>query len=596
MQTGEGAAVQILISPAESAWQKQGRGFVSSTKKAEADPEKASFKVDAKTLEAVENKCSKPGFETTVRVVVSSSDLASAKVHLTNIKTAFEQFSGELNGFKGKKIRFAAAFMADFLYRYPPMVYLGSQKSILSSEELATIFHFPNKTIETPHLLWLYAKRAPAPMQVPSRGLHLGKSVYRGVTRPVFMNENDRRQHIYIIGKTGTGKSELLKDLILQDIKAGKGVCFIDPHDTIEKILPLIPPERAEDVIYFYPGDLERPMGLNLLEADTEEQKHFVTTSIVGLMYKLYDPYKTGIIGPRFEHAIRNAMLTVMCEPGSTFVEVVRVLTDSSFVQELLPKVADPMVRRYWTDQIAQTADFHKSEVLDYIVSKFGRFVTNKMMRNIIGQSKSAFNFRQCMDEGKILLINLAKGEIGEENSAFLGLVLIPKLLIAAMSRSDTPEEQRRDFYLYVDEFQNFATPDFAQILSEARKFHLSLCVANQFIGQMEDEVKQAVFGNVGTLICFRVGVADAQYLAHEFQPVFSESDLINIDRFNVYIKTIVNNEPVPPFSMDLTRNMAAEKALINPRVAQLMKEMSRLRYGRDKNVVETEVVQRARL
>jgi hypothetical protein len=233
---------------------------------------------------------------------------------------------------------------------------------------------------------------------------------------------------------------------------------------------------------------------------------------------------------------------------------------------------------------------------LDYIVSKFGRFVTNKMMRNIIGQSKSAFNFRRVMDEGKILLINLAKGEIGEENSAFLGLVLIPKLLIAAMSRSDTPEEQRRDFYLYVDEFQNFATPDFAQILSEARKFHLSLCVANQFIGQMEDEVKQAVFGNVGTLVCFRVGVADAQYLAHEFQPVFSESDLINIDRFNVYIKTIVNNEPVPPFSMDLTRNLAAEKAMINPRVAELMKEMSRLKYGRDKNVVETEVVQRARL
>jgi hypothetical protein len=596
MQTGEGAAVQILISPGESSWQKQGRGFVSSTKKAEADPEKASFKVDAKTLEAVENKCSKPGFETTVRIVVSSSDLASAKAHLANIKAAFEQFSGELNGFKGKKIRLPAAFMTDFIYRYQPMLYLGSQKTILSTEELATIFHFPNKTIETPHLFWLYAKHAPAPMQIPTAGLHLGRSVYRGVSRTVFMNENDRRQHIYIIGKTGTGKSELLKDLILQDIKAGKGVCFIDPHDTIEKILPLIPPERAEDVIYFYPGDIERPMGLNLLEADTEEQKHFVTTSIVGLMYKLYDPYKTGIIGPRFEHAIRNAMLTVMCEPGNTFVEVVRALTDSSFVQELLPKVSDPIVRRYWTDQIAQTADFHKSEVLDYIVSKFGRFVTNKMMRNIIGQSKSAFNFRRVMDEGKILLINLAKGEIGEENSAFLGLVLIPKLLIAAMSRSDTPEEQRRDFYLYVDEFQNFATPDFAQILSEARKFHLSLCVANQFIGQMEDEVKQAVFGNVGTLVCFRVGVADAQYLAHEFQPVFSESDLINIDRFNVYIKTIVNNEPVPPFSMDLTRNLAAEKAMINPRVAELMKEMSRLKYGRDKNVVETEVVQRARL
>jgi hypothetical protein len=289
-------------------------------------------------------------------------------------------------------------------------------------------------------------------------------------------------------------------------------------------------------------------------------------------------------------------MLTVMSEPGSTFVEVVRCLTDSRFVQELLPKVKDPVVRRYWTDQIAQTADFHKSEVLDYIVSKFGRFVTDKMMRNIIGQSKSAFDFRKCMDEGKILLINLAKGEIGEENCSFLGLVLVPKILAAAMSRSDTPEEQRRDFYLYVDEFQNFATPDFAQILSEARKFRLNLCVANQFIGQMEDEVKQAVFGNVGTLIAFRVGVTDAQYLVHEFAPVFSEEDLLNVERYHAFVKTIVQNEPVPPFSLDLTKDLTKEKALANPKVAQLIKEMSRLKYGRDRASVEAEIAQRARL
>ncbi|HCM53331.1 MAG TPA: hypothetical protein DIS59_00065, partial [Candidatus Magasanikbacteria bacterium] len=265
-----------------------------------------------------------------------------------------------------------------------------------------------------------------------------------------------------------------------------------------------------------------RPMGLNMLEAKTEEQKHFVVTSIVGLMYKLYDPMKTGIIGPRFEHAIRNAMLTVMSEPGNTFVEVVRVLTDSAFVQELLPKVQDPIIRRYWTDQIAQTADFHKSEVLDYIVSKFGRFVTNKLMRNIIGQSQSSYDFRRVMDDGKILLVNLAKGKIGEENSNFLGLILVPRILISAMSRQEIPEESRRDFYLYVDEFQNFATPDFAQILSEARKYRLNLIVANQFIGQIEEEVKNAVFGNVGTLISFRVGVTDANYLQHEFTPVAS--------------------------------------------------------------------------
>ncbi|OGG24660.1 hypothetical protein A3A79_03280 [Candidatus Gottesmanbacteria bacterium RIFCSPLOWO2_01_FULL_43_11b] len=422
-------------------------------------------------------------------------------------------------------------------------------------------------------------------------------SRYRGMERSIYISEDDRRRHMYIIGKTGTGKSQLLEELAMQDISAGRGVAVIDPHgDLIDGILGRIPAERAEDVIYFDPSDTERPMGLNMLEAYSEEQKHYVVTSIVGLMYKLYDPMKTGIIGPRFEHAIRNAMLTVMAEPGNTFVEVVRALTDSTFVQELLPKVQDPIIRRYWTDQIAQTADFHKSEVLDYIVSKFGRFVTNKLMRNIIGQSESSFDFRKVMDEGKILLINLAKGKIGEENSNFLGLILVPKLLIAAMSRQEIPEEERRDFYLYVDEFQNFATPDFAQILSEARKYRLNLIVANQFIGQMEEEVKNAVFGNVGTLIAFRVGVTDANYLQHEFQPTFNEVDLINIDRFNAYIKTIVHNEPVKPFSIDLTKDMTKVFEARNPQVAKAIVQLSRLKYGRSKELVEAEVSQRARL
>jgi hypothetical protein len=337
-------------------------------------------------------------------------------------------------------------------------------------------------------------------------------------------------------------------------------------------------------------------MGLNMLEANTESEKHYVVSSIVGLMYKLYDPNKTGIIGPRFEHAIRNAMLTVMYEKGSTFIEVVRALTDPSFVQEILPKVQDPIIRRYWTDQIAQTSDFHKSEVLDYIVSKFGRFVTNKMMRNIIGQSESAFDFRKVMDEGKILLVNLSKGKIGEENASFLGLVLVPKILVAAMSRQDIPQEQRRDFYLYVDEFQNFATPDFAQILSEARKYKLNLIVANQFIGQMEEEVKNAIFGNVGTLVSFRVGVTDANYLQHEFQPTFTEADLINVDVYNAYIKTIVGNEPMPPFSLDTTKDISKEQEKMNPRVSELIKELSRLKYGKDVNSIEEEISQRARL
>lgn len=593
MTEGEGAVIQILVTPADSRWKKHGRNYLAKTKKLESNPETAKYSADSKELEGIENKIGKPGFNTVIRIVVSSTSKESAEAHLGNIVSVFSQFEGA-NSFKRHKHRFKGMFMNDFIYRYLPMI---ESQSVLTSEEMATVYHFPNKSITTPNIFWMNAKRAPAPASIPTSGLYLGKSTYRGLAKPVYMDIDDRRRHMYIIGKTGTGKSEFLKDMIMQDIRNGAGLAVIDPHgDLIDDILPLIPPKRAEDVILFDPSDTARPMGFNMLEAQTEEQKHYVVSSIIGLMYKLFDPNKTGIIGPRFEHAIRNAMLTVMYEKGSTFVEVVRVLTDANYVQELLPKVQDPIIRRYWTDQIAQTSDFHKSEVLDYIVSKFGRFVTNKMIRNIIGQSDSAFNFRKVMDEGKILLVNLAKGKIGEENSQFLGLILVPKILVAAMSRQDMPKDQRRDFFLYVDEFQNFATPDFAQILSEARKYKLNLIVANQFIGQMEEEVKNAIFGNVGSLISFRVGVTDANYLQHEYQPVFQEADLINVERYNTYVKTIVEGEPVTPFSMDLTRDLNKEKALENPRVAELVRELSRLKYGKETAAVEAIISQRARL
>ncbi len=594
----EAAVIQVLLSPAESDWQKEGGKFISDTKKQESDPEKAKYSTPAKTLEAVESKIAKPGFETSIRIVVVSTDEDSAKSHVTNIAGAFAQFAGDLNNLKSRKIWRKGSFMEDFLYRYQPMFNLfGNHTSILNSEELATIFHFPNRQITTPHVFWLNSKTAPAPAQIPTEGLYLGVSNYRGIKRHVFLGNEDRMRHVYIIGKTGTGKSEILKDMVIQDIKEGKGVCFMDPHgDAIEDILKMVPPERAEDVIYFNPSDTERPLGLNLLEARTEDEKHFAATAVINMMYKLFDPYKTGIVGPRFEHAVRNAMLTAMYEPGSTFVEIMRILTDAKFVQELLPKVQDPIIRRYWTDQIAQTSDFHKSEVLDYITSKFGRFVTNKLIRNIIGQSQSSFDLRKVMDEGKILLINLAKGSLGEENSNFLGLILVPRVLMAAMSRVDMPMQDRKDFYFYVDEFQNFATPDFAVILSEARKYRLGLCVANQFIGQVEEEVKNAVFGNVGTIVAFRVGVTDANYLAHEFAPVFGEDDLLNVERYHAFCKTIVNNEPVPPFSMDLTKDMSKQKAAESERIAEIIKEMSRLKYGRDEKLVEAEITRRAKL
>ena len=590
---GETVAIQLVINPTDGKWAKAGKSFISSTKKGEANPEKASYKVDARQLEAIEVKCSKTGFETAIRLVSCAPSKETAKRNIDNIKATFGQFESPWNKLSGRKIRFKGFFMDDFIYKYP-IVFWWKNKTILSTDEIVSIYHYPNKSIETPNIFWLKAKSAPVPSEIPDDGLHIGENLYRGVTKKFFIGPKDRQRHFYIVGQTGVGKSWLLANMAIQDIKAGKGVCFIDPHDTFEMVLERIPPERVEDVIYFDPGNVDRPMGFNVMECSSDDQKDFVSSSIINLMYKLYDPYKTGIVGPRFEHAIRNIMLTIMTEPGATFIEIVRSLTDPSFVQALLPKVNDPMVKRYWTDQIANTNEFHKSEVLDYIVSKFGRFITNTMMRNIIGQSTSSFNFRQAMDEGKILIINLAKGTIGEENSSFLGLVLIPKILIAAMSRQDTPEPDRRDFYLYVDEFQNFATQDFAVIMSEARKYHLNLTVGNQFISQMDDEIKNAVFGNVGTICSFRVGISDAGFLSKQFSPEFSESDLMNLPVGHSYLKTMVNMVPQRPFSLHITADEVKKPG--NRKMAEMIKRLSALKYGRPREIVEAEIARRARL
>lgn len=596
MGDGEGATLQMLLRPESSRWQNKGQKHNQKEKKRESDPDKANYTHDPKEVEAINNKVGKSGFRVSVRVVVSAQNATTAQSNLNNIVGAFSQFSSTYNHFKKPSfLLLKHLFMIDFIYRYMPIFNWNTM--VLNTEELATVMHFPNKTVETHHIRTLTAKNAPAPNKIPTSGLFLGKSIYRGEERDIYAGLNDRRRHTYIIGKTGTGKSEFLKDMVLQDIEAGHGVAVIDPHgDLVEDVLQLMPPERAEDVIYFNPSDLERPMGLNIMEAGTEEQMHFVASSIIGLMYKLYDPHHTGIVGPRFEHAIRNAMLTIMCKPGSTFIEMVRILTDAKFVEEYLPLVKDGMVKRYWTDQIANTSDFHKSEVMDYIVSKFGRFVTNKTMRNIIGQPVSSFDFRKAMDEKKIVLCNLSKGILGEEDAKFLGLILVPKILTAAMSRQNVPMDQRPDFFLYVDEFQNFATEDFAAILSEARKYRLNLIVANQFIGQIDEEIKNAVFGNVGTMVSFRVGVTDANFLQHEFAPTFSENDLVNVEKYHAYIKTIVDNEPVSAFSMSLYKDIKAQEARMNPKLSEMVKQLSRLKYGKDKELVEAEINQRAKL
>jgi len=591
----EAAAVQIIISPAESDWSKSGENYVAKLKKDEADPEKAKYKLNPQDLEAITNKCNKVGFLTSVRMISIAPTEGQAKANLSNLKGSFSQFSSNQNNFKGRDIHFKQMFMMDFVYRYQN---LWGNNSVLSVDELATVWHLPNKTIETPHIYWLTAKSAPATGGFPDSGLWLGRSIYRGQERNIYMSEQDRMRHMYVIGKTGTGKTELLKAMILQDMRAGKGLCFMEPHgEGIEELMELVPPERAEDVIFFDPSDRERPIGFNLLEVKTMEEMQQVASSIINLMYKLYDPHKSGIIGPRFEHAIRNAMLTVgEAIPGATFIEVNRVLTDQKFVQDLIPAVKDPIVKRYWTDQIAQTSDFHKSETLDYIASKFGKFVTNKLVRNIIGQEKSTLNFREAMDTSKIVFLKLAKGLLGEEDANFLGLVLVPKILAAALSRQDMPKEQRRPFYLYVDEFQNFATPDFAQMLSEVRKYGVGLVLANQFVSQLDEQVRDAIFGNCGTLMNYRVGVQDAAILAKEFEPVFNESDLANIPAQTMYVKTIVSGTPVPPFSMNVGRDLKAEKATGSPEVSRMIKELSRLKFGRDADEVEEALERRAKL
>lgn len=595
MAEGEAAVVQIAISPADRNWQKKGLGLLAKAKEWERQPEKGKKIILSKeTEEGISRKVTRPGFYGFVRVVAVAPSQTEADLRLQNILTSLGQLSQpHLASFKKKDVFFKKSFVVDFLFRHVPRFL---HWTVLSSEELATLFHFPNKNVTTPNIKWLSAKAGQAPLELPTSGLYLGTTTYQGMEKKVYLQKDDRRRHAYIVGQTGTGKSELLKFMAIQDIQNGEGVCFIDPHgDAVEDILKMIPSERVDDVIYFDPGDLERPPALNILEAETEEGKHLAINAFIALLYKLYDPQRTGIMGPRLERAIRNVMLTAMSEKENTLIEVLRLLTDPSFAATKIPLIQDPLVKRYWTDELAQTSDFHKSEVLGYFVSKFDRFVTEKLMRNIIGQGKSSFNFRDVMDKRKILLVNLSKGKIGEENSNFLGLILVPRILIAAMSRVDVPEDQRPDFYLYVDEFQNFATPDFVQILSEARKYRLDLTVANQFIGQLDETIKNAVFGNVGTSIMFRVGADDAEYLEKQLAPYFSKSDLLNEAVGKAYIKLLINSVPSIPFS--LTTDWSAIQAVPrSPEKAAKIKELSRLTYARDASEVEAEITRRAAL
>lgn len=592
LNPGESMGMQIVITSAGSEWRNKGKGYVRKIRENNSNPEKSKIDVDDDVLSAIEKKCERGGFLVDVRLISCAPSSEAARINLDTLIRTFDQFQKEGSNEFGKvKDLDKKQFVKDFLYRIP------RETSVLNTSELATVYHFPNQNIKTPNIHWSIAKRAGAPSEVAEFGdTWIGLNVFRDAKKQVFFaGKDDRRRHMYIIGKTGVGKSSLIQNLALQDIYNGEGVAFLDPHgDPANWLLERIPPHRVEDVIYFNPADTDRPIGYNILEHRNEQEKHMNVNAFLGLMDKMFDPNGQGITGPRFQQAVRNAMLTAMEFDGMSLLEVVRIITDQAFADKLIPKLKDTVVRDYWTKQIAKTADFHKSEILGYVVSKFEMFTTNKLTRNIFGQTKSSFDFRKIMDEGKILIVNLSKGEVGAENSQFLGLTLVPKMLSAAMSRADIPEDYRRDFYLYVDEFQNFSTPDFAQILSEARKYRLNLVVANQYIAQMDEKIRDAVFGNVGTMVSFKVGPSDAQFLESQFLPTFNQGDLQNVENRNAYINLIVKGENPGPFSISTDYKHAPfpiPKG--NPEVANLVKSISRLRYGRDMHLVEAEIESR---
>jgi hypothetical protein len=422
-------------------------------------------------------------------------------------------------------------------------------------------------------------------------GFLLGYNEFRGVKKPIRLGVKDRRRHTYIIGQTGTGKSKLLENMAYQDMMDGRGFAFIDPHgDSAEELLGMVPKERVEDVIYFAPGDMEMPVGLNLFEFDNQDQRDFIIQETIAMLYKLYDPGHTGIIGPRFESWFRNAALTVMADPeGSSFLDVQQVFIDQAFADEKIKHVTTQTVLDFWNKEMAQTTESAKGEMLGWFASKFGAFLANDMMRNIIGQTKSGFNLREIMDNKKILLVNLSKGRVGELNSQLLGMIFVMKFNAAAMGRADMPESERQDFSLYVDEFQNFATDSFATILSEARKYRLSLILANQFMTQLTDQIREAILGNIGTVISGRIGITDAEILIKKFSPTFDVEDLTRMPNFQTIASVMIQDVPSAAFSMSLLPPLGEP----NPQLRDALKKLSATKFGKPRAQVEQDFFKR---
>jgi len=625
ISANEGGAVQVIIRPVsglnlkkigerallkmregkplKQAVSKAHQGFVSDifddVAKSSKDPKQkemeAMYKdkeqgLDQKGYDAIQSKIQKQPFQVNIRILTSAGSLGRAEEILQHLVSSFSQFSlSAINSLEPKEVY--KGELKKLIYNYSFRIFDEKQKNILNLEELASIYHFPNHFIETPYIKAAKSVSAPPPDDLPEKGeICIGEVDYRNEKKKVYFGSKaDRRRHLYIIGQTGTGKSKFIEGMAIQDILNGEGVAVVDPHgDSIELILANIPKERVDDVVMFEPFDIERPCGLNMLEYDSPEQKDFAVQEMIAIFMKLFPPE---IIGPMFEHYMRNAMLALMADkdnPG-TLVEIPKMFTDPAFLQERMKKVSDPIVRNFWVKEWGATTGSTRSDMLGYVVSKLGRFIENEMMRNIIGQSHSGFDLAEIMDGKKIFLANLSKGLTGEVNSSLLGLILISKIQMAAMRRARVPEEERKDFYLYVDEFQNFTTDSIATILSEARKYKLNLIMAHQYMPQLKQEIRDAVLGNVGTLAAMRIGAEDAENLEKQFEPGFSRFDLVNLDNQNVIIKMMINNKISTPFKMKTLTTPSGK-----PEIVDAIKKISKLKYSRPKAIVEQEIMQRS--
>jgi hypothetical protein len=555
--------------------------------------------VEEEMLKAIEEKNSKAGLDVNIRIIASTKTREQSKVYINNIANAFTECNNFSYGNIFTRSLFAKqkTLLRNFIFRR----FNDKTSFLLNTEELATIFHFPLKHTETPNIVWLSAKTAPASNDIPTEGILLGTNTFRGEKKEIRIKRPDRRRHTYIVGKSGVGKSVLLSSMAIQDILNGEGICVIDPHgDLVDDILKRIPASRAEDVIIFSPGDTQRPMALNLLEYDARypEQKSFVINEMIGIFDKLYDLKSTG--GPMFEQYMRNALLLIMDSPetGSTLMEVPKVLADEEFRAMKLSLCKNKTVVDFWRNEAEKAGgEAALANIVPYITSKLTSFISNDMMRPIIGQQNSSFNFRDIMDKQKILMISLPKGVVGEMNAYLLGMIVVGKILMASLSRADMKGEDRKDFYLYIDEFQNFTTDSICQILSEARKYALNLIIAHQYIGQLtknnSTEIKDAVFGNVGTMISFKIGSEDAEFLVKEFSPVFNEFDLLNVEKYTAYVKLLVDNAATRPFSMATTWPLPGVES---EELADKIRSLSRLKYGKEKALVEAEIAKRTNI